>query len=736
MNQVRVPSWALYGIVLLLVLCGCTQTNPDHGPQPPNCGNRICNYPDENVFSCPEDCDAFCPRSCDDFNPCTLDSCDASTGYQCQHELLNGDQTGCTDKTCTGNCYCTNDPGAKCATDIQIGSCQTYSCNTGVCRTTAQTNCCGNGICENPAGENYDTCPKTKGGDCDYKPYCGNGICDVNEDCGTCQSDCGTCLFAGYLDTPGMHATYLTRKQYFTGLDKTVFTSDPDTLFQYTGDFTNIPESYYKDKLQNYCLVTTGATCQRVDIFSLLKNTRSVPVTNLEMSYFCYDPVNNKVLLNSKNGYIENYMKDWNITAYSLPNQTLFTPSPAISLTGQNIQAKGSFYIPSDVSNDTQVNALLNNASGEGSAISFLGPQQKAGLNFKLLTMAAPNNNLQFDCNLTLAGKFGDGLAINQSYSFTVNSIHKNLLCGSAQPPSACQQYVLRNGLCQLEYMPNCCGNKVCEADETYDNCSIDQGGDCPYTIACGNSVCDTNAGETIWTCPNDCGAAFKVGVLESNHLTVLAANQWLNGAFRTSQSFLDLNSTSIRLLSSNNFIGDGNYNLCTPTGTQSCQRIDAHTQVLNNSTESFTSLDMEFSCRDPRTGGDFFDSNASTGSSQLTTRLIDWNYFNYDTGREYRWIDRNTTSTGEELSGRAQFYIDPVDADNVNTKVVLNTGDTNGTRVLLLKPLTWVDFNMSFLSKASKTILYDCNITFSALTEYNHRFSDSGRFYLRFFHP
>lgn len=736
----KMPRWtpALAGLIGLIVLAGCTIPflPAEPGSELPNCGDGTCTS-DENAYSCASDCDRFCPGSCDDFNPCTLDLCGATTAYKCVHEALSGDQPQCFDKTCTGNCICTSDQSASCAPEIQIGSCQSYSCDAGVCRAKALEKCCGNGSCETEAGESFLTCPQTKGGDCAYEAFCNNSICDANESCVSCAADCGQCLFAGYLDTPGLHGARLTKRQYFTGIDKTVFTSDPDTLFQYTSDFNTLPTAYYIDKLQNYCLLATGTTCQRIDIFALLANTRTVPVTQLQMSYACYNPVTGERVIDSTEGYVENYMTDWNITAFSLPNQTLFTPAKEIVLTGQNVQAKGSFYVPSDISNDDEVNVLLNTASTEGVSVTYLGPRQKAGLNFRILTMAPPNNNIQFDCNLHLTGQFQDAIPIDQSYGFTVNSIHKNLLCGNQASPGICQQYVYKNGLCQLEYVDNCCGNHTCELGETYDNCSIYEGGDCAYDIFCGNTSCD--ADESIWSCPLDCGAPLRIGKLESNHSTILSTNLGPTAAYRSSQSFLDLNSQSIRLLSSANSIeGDGNYNLCNPTSGsgQSCQRIDAYTQLLNASSESFTSVTIQYSCKDPVTNTRFFDSNKTANPAAVVSHLRDWNTVSSPTNREALWIDRNTTSRGDQLSGQAHFFVHPTDqSTNLNTRVLLNTGDDNGTSVLLIKPSAWVDLNMSFLSKTDRTILYECDLNVNGRTEFGKTYQQDIKYYLKFFH-
>lgn len=88
-----------------------------------------------------------------------------------------------------------------------------------------------------------------------------------------------------------------------------------------------------------------------------------------------------------------------------------------------------------------------------------------------------------------------------------------------------CGSYRCKAGVCQIEYESDCCGNKICEVEETYKTCSTD----CPNcddknectideydyhkhkcvntpildVICCGNSVCET--GETYENCARDC---------------------------------------------------------------------------------------------------------------------------------------------------------------------------------------------------------------------------------------
>ncbi len=72
-------------------------------------------------------------------------------------------------------------------------------CGDGTCSPSINENCfsceqdcgecCGNGTCEGPYGETCNNC------ETDCGPCCGNDICEVgyDEDCYTCEEDCGDC---------------------------------------------------------------------------------------------------------------------------------------------------------------------------------------------------------------------------------------------------------------------------------------------------------------------------------------------------------------------------------------------------------------------------------------------------------------------------------------------------------------------------------------------------------------
>ncbi len=137
-----------------------------------------------------------CPSSCDDGKPCTNDLCGANTNFECVHNPLNNEQTGCSGSSSCVNGVCTANPtkqcpsscddGNPCTDDLcstntnfecvhnplnneqtgcsgSAGNCQAYSCANGQCSATAVTPCQGNGICE--AGESLKSpdcwmCPK------------------------------------------------------------------------------------------------------------------------------------------------------------------------------------------------------------------------------------------------------------------------------------------------------------------------------------------------------------------------------------------------------------------------------------------------------------------------------------------------------------------------------------------------------------------------------------------------
>jgi len=89
----------------------------------------------------------------------------------------------------------------------------------------------------------------------------------------------------------------------------------------------------------------------------------------------------------------------------------------------------------------------------------------------------------------------------------------------------SCGGKTCKEGVCEVDYEKNCCGNKICEVGETYPECAADcpncdDKNDCtvdeydyheqkcvdtiiPNVICCGNSVCEL--GETYNNCAQDC---------------------------------------------------------------------------------------------------------------------------------------------------------------------------------------------------------------------------------------
>jgi len=128
------------------------------------------------------------------------------------------------------------------------------------------------------------------------------------------------------------------------------------------------------------------------------------------------------------------------------------------------------------------------------------------------------------DCELC-----DDGNPCTQDiYSYEIGKCSYINLGGKQPGCSAkvtCGSYICKGGICQIEYVSNCCGNKICESGETYETCSAD----CPNcdddnectkdyydyhkvacvntsildVICCGNDVCE--AGETYENCAKDC---------------------------------------------------------------------------------------------------------------------------------------------------------------------------------------------------------------------------------------
>ena len=128
------------------------------------------------------------------------------------------------------------------------------------------------------------------------------------------------------------------------------------------------------------------------------------------------------------------------------------------------------------------------------------------------------------DCELC-----DDGNPCTQDiYSYETGQCSYIKLTGEQPGCSAkvtCGSEICKAGVCQIEYILSCCGNKICEVGETYETCPVD----CPNcddnnectkdyydyhkhtcvntpildVICCGNGVCE--AEETYENCPKDC---------------------------------------------------------------------------------------------------------------------------------------------------------------------------------------------------------------------------------------
>ncbi len=195
-------------------VCGsgetCSNCPGDCGVCPPECGDAECNG-DEDCVSCAEDCGA-CQGNCCESNGgvgCETPSCQdavcAADAWCCNNEWDNicADEAaelciGCMD---VGNC-CAIDHGTGCenqAVQDCVCAIDAWCCNNAwdnICVTEAQNDCgancelanfCGDQVCS--GDEDCVSC------EVDCGACCGDGICEaaLGEDCGTCEADCGAC---------------------------------------------------------------------------------------------------------------------------------------------------------------------------------------------------------------------------------------------------------------------------------------------------------------------------------------------------------------------------------------------------------------------------------------------------------------------------------------------------------------------------------------------------------------
>lgn len=162
-------------------------------PYTPVCGNDVCDQPDEDCFSCIEDCSCDGPirpslrrwSSNEDGSRCLEREttyqppfCDAAT-QSCVNDEIAGERI-----VCWMNCPL----GWPC--EIQVGGAP-YCCtrsfipNRCVQPERVCVGACGNGICE--PNEDCSNCQADCGA---CTPVCGNGICDRGENQESCRADC------------------------------------------------------------------------------------------------------------------------------------------------------------------------------------------------------------------------------------------------------------------------------------------------------------------------------------------------------------------------------------------------------------------------------------------------------------------------------------------------------------------------------------------------------------------
>ncbi len=152
------------------------EPTPSPRPDPPFCGDGICNT-FENYTSCSIDCPAICGN----------DICESPEEDDCSCPQDCGNNSECGNGVCeepyedSDNCSQDCHPSGPTCGD---GSCDPPENNASCpqdCHQTGPT--CGNGVCDRPS-ESMRLCPQ------DCNPVCGNGVCDLAEDRTRCPADC------------------------------------------------------------------------------------------------------------------------------------------------------------------------------------------------------------------------------------------------------------------------------------------------------------------------------------------------------------------------------------------------------------------------------------------------------------------------------------------------------------------------------------------------------------------
>lgn len=163
------------------------------------CGDGYCKgSPEEDCFTCPEDCISRPVPSCGNGTCNTAEDC-----YSCPEDCPGKTTGKLEDRFCCGeddNCY--KDTPGLCGEDCGTTVVELeYCCGDGLCEVdetsnNCETDCinlCGNNNCE--IGEDCTICSEDCPGDNLGRPQdrycCGNGICeDVERDNANCPIDC------------------------------------------------------------------------------------------------------------------------------------------------------------------------------------------------------------------------------------------------------------------------------------------------------------------------------------------------------------------------------------------------------------------------------------------------------------------------------------------------------------------------------------------------------------------